>query len=149
MNRGILFVWLAALSVMTSAIAGERIEYLNSSGTLPDNLPFSAAVRVGNTLYLSGQVGVLPGTMKLAPGGLEAEALQVMKNIEAVLHANGYKLKHLVKCTVMLADIADWAAFNVVYQDFLQKPYPARSAFGTSGLGLGARLEVECMAAKE
>ena len=142
--------WLLGLCLCCAGFsqAGERIEFLNSGELLPDNLPFSEAVRVGGTLYLSGQVGILPGTMKLVPGGVEPEALQTMKNIEAVLIANDYGLNNLVKCTVMLADIGDWPAFNGVYQAYLQKPYPARSAFAAAGLALGARVEVECMAAK-
>ena len=69
-----------------------------------------------------------------------------MENIRAVLQANGLTMKDVVKCTVMLEDIAEWGAFNRVYESFFEAPYPARSAFGADGLALGARLEVECMA---
>jgi 2-iminobutanoate/2-iminopropanoate deaminase len=131
-----------------SSAAEKRVEFLNGSGVLPTNLPFSEAVRVGDTLYLSGQVGITPGTMELVPGGIEAEALQTMKNIETLVQSHGFGLDTLVKCTVMLADIADWPAFNTVYQSFLKQPYPARSAFGANGLALGARVEVECIAAR-
>jgi 2-iminobutanoate/2-iminopropanoate deaminase len=127
--------------------AENRVEFLHGSGILPTNLPFSEAVRVGDTVYLSGQVGIVPGTMDLVPGGIEPETLQTLKNIETVLQAQGLDLAALVKCTVMLADIADWPTFNTVYQSFLKKPYPARSAFGAAGLALGARVEVECIAA--
>ena len=147
--RSLLVVFYVCVSWSGFSTASERIEFLNSGKLLPDNLPFSEAVRVDNTLYLSGQVGIVPGTMQLVPGGVEPEALQTMQNIEAVLRANGYGLNNLVKCTVMLADIGDWPAFNSIYQSYLQKPYPARSAFGANGLALGARVEVECIAAKE
>lgn len=130
------------------ALAKADVEFLHGSGVLPSDLPFSEAVRVGDTLYLSGQVGVQPGTMGLVPGGIEAEALQTLKNIETVLQTHDLSLSALVKCTVMLADIAEWPAFNAVYQSFLKKPYPARSAFGSNGLALGARVEVECIAAR-
>lgn len=121
-------------------------EFLNSGKVLPATLPFSEGVRVGNTLYLSGQIGVQPGTLTLVPGGMVAEARQTMENIRTTLTAHGYSMSDVVKCTVMLADMADWPAFNAVYQTFFQPPYPARSALGANGLALGARVEVECLA---
>jgi len=110
-------------------------------------LPFSAAVRVGDMLYLSGALGNLPGTLKLAEGGVEAQARQTMENIGAVLRFCGLDFADVVKCTVMLADMSEWAEFNKVYVTFFQPArLPARSAFGCSGLALGGRLEVECIA---
>lgn len=144
--RFVLLSVCLAWSGVTAAQA--RVEFLQGSGSLPHNLPFSEAVRVGDTVFLSGQVGVVPGTMNLVPGGIEPETLQTLKNIESVLQAHGLGLDALVKCTVMLADITEWATFNTVYQSFLKKPYPARSAFGAAGLALGARVEVECIAAR-
>jgi 2-iminobutanoate/2-iminopropanoate deaminase len=123
-------------------------EFLNSGKVLPSTLPFSEAVRVGNTLYLSGQLGVKPGTLTLVAGGIDAETRQTMENIRTALTAHGYGMSDVVKCTVMLADMADWPAFNTVYQGFFSRPYPTRSAFGANGLALGARVEVECMAVK-
>jgi 2-iminobutanoate/2-iminopropanoate deaminase len=151
MTNVLLALALLAVTVPSAAADADRggsIEYLSSGKVLPGTLPFSEAVRVGNTLYLSGQIGIVPGTSKLVPGGLREEARQVMENIKASLEAHGYSLRNLVKCTVMLADIAEWSAFNEVYASFLAKPYPARSAFGASGLALGARVEVECTAAR-
>lgn len=130
------------------AFAGEKVEYLNSGKVVPANLPFSEAVRAGDTLYLSGQVGIQPGTMKLVPGGIREEARQALANIRTSLEANGYGLGDVVKCTVMLADIGEWAAFNEVYRTFFSAPYPARSALGANGLALGARVEVECIAVR-
>jgi 2-iminobutanoate/2-iminopropanoate deaminase len=119
-----------------------------SKGTvLPRSLPLSEAARAGGTLYLSGMLGILPGTSQLVAGGIEAEARQTMTNIQAVLAAQGHQLGDVVKCTVMLADMADWSTFNAVYESFFDGRYPARSAFGTTGLALGARVEVECVAA--
>jgi 2-iminobutanoate/2-iminopropanoate deaminase len=110
-------------------------------------LPFSAAVRVGDMLYLSGALGNLPGTLKLAEGGMEAQARQTMENIGAVLRFCGLDFADVVKCTVMLADMSEWAEFNKVYVTYFQPDrLPARSAFGCSGLALGGRLEVECIA---
>ena len=125
------------------------IEPSNSAKVVPTNLPFSEAIHVGDTLYLSGQIGVAPGTMKLVSGGLEKEARQTMDNIKETLAANGYAMSDVAKCTVMLADISEWATFNEVYKSYFSGRYPARSAFGANGLALGARVEVECIAAKQ
>lgn len=138
----------ATSATLQVADGGARVEFLNSGKLLPEGLPFSEAVRVGNTLYLSGQVGILPGSMELMPGGIQAEAQQALENIRATLEIHGYSMGDVVKCTVMLADIAEWPAFNEIYKGFFQAPYPARSAFAASGLALGARVEVECIAAK-
>jgi 2-iminobutanoate/2-iminopropanoate deaminase len=125
------------------------MEFINSPAARArtTKLPFSQAVRVGDVLYLSGSIGEIPGTMKLVPGGLEAEARQAMDNIGTVLKENGLTFRDVFKCTVMLADMAQWADFNKVYLTYFEADrLPARSAFGASGLALGARVEVECMA---
>ncbi len=110
------------------------------------SLPFSEAVRMGNMLYLSGQLGT-DSAGRLVPGGIGPETRQALANIAAVLERHGSSLDQVVKCTVMLADIGEWATMNEVYVTFFRTQRPARSAFGTSGLALGARLELECMAA--
>ncbi len=130
------------------ALAGDGVEFINTGKVLTADLPFSDAVRVGNTLYLSGQVGVMPGKMELVSGGMAAESRQALKNIRTVLKANNYAMSDVVKCTVMLADMSQWGAFNEVYKSFFTRPYPARSAFGASGLALGAQVEIECIAAR-
>ena len=122
------------------------MEFLNSGTLLPDTLPFSEAVRVGNTIYLSGQMGIVPGRLELVAGGIEAEARQTMENIKTTLEAHGLAMSNIAKCTVMLADMADWPAFNEIYTSYFTRPYPARSAFCASGLALGGRVEVECIA---
>lgn len=110
--------------------------------------PFSAAVTVGDTVYLAGQLGVIPGEAQVVPGGIEAETHQMMKNIQSTLTSLGLSFGSVVKCTVMLADIAEWSTFNGVYTQYFKPPYPARSAFGASGLALSARVEMECIAVK-
>jgi reactive intermediate/imine deaminase len=108
-------------------------------------LPFSDAVRVGDTLYLSGQIGL--GADGKLPAGIDAQAKQAMDNIGNVLKARGLGFGDIVKCTVMLDNMADWPAFNKVYVTYFPEgKFPARSAFGTDGLALGALLEVECVA---
>ena len=108
--------------------------------------PLSESVRVGQMLYLSGQLGT-DAAGKLAAGGVKAETKQVMDNIRAILERNNSGMDRVVKCTVMLLDIADRPAMNEVYASYFPKDrMPARSTFGTTGLALGARVEIECMA---
>ena len=121
------------------------VEYLQAPGTEDLNLPFSSAVRVGDTLYLSGSIGVIPGTMGLAKGGVQGETRQTMDNIGQVLETFGSSFDRVVKCTVFLADMAEWGAMNEVYRTYFENP-PARSALGVSGLALDARVEIECIA---
>ena len=142
---------IAAATILAGiqpAVADDKpaVEFLNSGKVVPNTLPFSEAVRAGDTLYLSGQVGIKPGTMQLVPGGIREEARQTLENIKSTLEAHGYSMRNIVKCTVMLADISEWATFNEVYKSFFTPPYPARSALGANGLALGARVEVECIA---
>ena len=149
MKKALLFIsalLTAALPSFTRAAGNDAPVFLNSGKVLPANLPFSEAVRVGDTLYLSGQIGVIPGSLKLIPGGTREEAEQAMQNIKTTLAAHGRSMADIIKCTVMLADMTEWPAFNEVYQRFFKAPYPARSAFGANGLALGARVEVECIA---
>lgn len=148
MRIEILAVMLVGLLLSGCASRDTQIDYLNSGRILPTGLPFSEAVQVGSTLYLSGQIGVQPGTLQLVPGGMRAEARQTMDNIRAILEQHGYSLRDVVKCTVMLADMAEWGNFNDVYRTYFDGRFPARSAFGANGLALGARVEVECIAAK-
>jgi len=109
-------------------------------------LPFSAAVRVGNMLYLSGQIGNVPGTRQLADTGITGQVRQALENIKATLAYAGSSLERVVKCTVFLVDIKDYAAMNAVYVTYFPKDPPARSTVAGSGLALGARVEIECLA---
>jgi 2-iminobutanoate/2-iminopropanoate deaminase len=120
------------------------IEFLEPP-TIP-NLPVYGLVRVNNMLYLSGSIGLDPATGKLAPGGVEAEAKQVMENIKATLERNGSNLDRVVKCTLFIVDIKEWPKVNEVYKNYFSKHFPARSAIAGSGLALGARVEIECIA---
>jgi len=110
---------------------------------------FSSAVRTGDLLFLSGQIGALPGVTppQLIEGGVQAETRQTMDNVIAVLEAAGLGLEDLVKCTVFLADIDDYAAVNEVYATYFPSDPPARSAVAGSGLARGALVEIECIAA--
>ena len=122
------------------------VEYLSAEPQRP--LPFSDAVRVGHMLYLSGQLGV--DADPNAVRGIKIETKQIMEKIRRLLELNGSSLNHVVKCTVMMADMSEWAAMNEVYVTYFQKErLPARSAFGTNGLARGARVEIECLAVVE
>jgi len=123
------------------------MEFITSHGTRAAGLPFSDAVRVGDVLYLSGQLGTIPGKMDLAPGGIEGQTRQMMENIARVLNANGLSFDDVFKCLVMMKDMGEWGAFNKVYVEYFKPDrLPARSAFGASGLALNAAVEMECWA---
>ena len=127
------------------AQAQPGIERIGEPTLNGQRLPFSTAVRAGNTVYLSGEIGRrADGTL---PDGFKAQARQTMDNIGAVLKGQGLGFGDLVKCTVMLDNMADWPAFNGVYRTYFDGgKFPARSAFGADGLALGALVEVECWA---
>ncbi len=120
-----------------------QIEYYPAHTAM--KVPFSEAARVGNLLYLAGQIGI-DAAGNVVPGGITAETRQTMDNIRLTLERCGSSLDRVVKATVMLADMAEWAAMNEVYVSYFDKHLPARSAMGTSGLALGARVEIECIA---
>jgi reactive intermediate/imine deaminase len=137
---------LLTASCLCAALAVQGAEFLRSENPAFASLPFSEAVRSAGLLILSGQIGTLPGTTELAPGGIVAESRQVMENIKAALERHGSSLDRVVKCTVMIDDMADWPTFNEIYVEYFPGPKPARSAFGADGLAFGARVEVECWA---
>jgi reactive intermediate/imine deaminase len=139
--RTLLVVMLAA--VVPSVAAAQQPQFLQVDPQSTN--PFSPVVRVGNMLYLAGTLGTRDG--KLVAGGIGAETRQAMQNIRETLEKAGSDLEHVVKCTVFLADFKEWAAMNDVYRTFFQRgKFPARSAFGATGLALDARTEIECIA---
>ncbi|MBW1788372.1 MAG: RidA family protein [Deltaproteobacteria bacterium] len=108
--------------------------------------PYSQAVKTGNLVFTAGQIGLDPDTGKLVEGGIGDQARRVMENLKAVLAGAGTDLSRVVKATVFLADIADFAAFNSVYAEYFSSAPPARSAFQVGALPLGARVEIEMIA---
>lgn len=111
--------------------------------------PFSSAVQVGDILFLSGEIGVTEDGTGLVPGGIVPETRRMFERIEATLARHGLGLEDIFKCTVMLADMSEWQAFNEIYSGYFKPDkYPARSAMGVNGLALGARVEMECWAYK-
>ena len=123
--------------------SGDDVEYYPFP--TKNSLPFSAAVRVGNMLYVSGQMGT-DESLKIVAGGIEAETRQTLANMKAILERHGSSLDRVVKCMVMMADMSEWPAMNAVYVQHFTNHLPARSAFGAASLALGGRVEIECMA---
>ncbi len=124
------------------------VEYLTPFGA--PTRPFSPAVRVGDVIFLAGQIGTdAAANGAVIAGGIEAETRQTLENIKRTVEAVGSSMDNIVKCTVMMADMAEWDRMNVVYREFFSEGrLPARSAFGTSGLALNARVEIECIATR-
>jgi 2-iminobutanoate/2-iminopropanoate deaminase len=141
----ILLALAVLLLASTSRIHAAEIERYDEGPFAGMGYPFSESARVGDLLFLAGQTGE-DADGNLVKGGIKAEAEQALLNIEAALVRRGLAMEHVVKCTVFLADIAEWATFNEVYTKHFSHPYPARSALGASGLAGGARVELECIA---
>jgi reactive intermediate/imine deaminase len=148
----LIFVRLAlrilAIALACSACATARgaPEFLASSGG--PARPFSPAVRANGFLFLAGQLGT-DSTGRVVPGGVQAETRQAMENIRSLLTRSGSSLDRVVKCTVFLADMREWAAMNDVYTTFFAVGRrPARTAAGANGLALNGRVEIECIAAE-
>lgn len=110
--------------------------------------PYSQAVEINKTLYISGQLGIDPKTGKIVEGDIKDQTRQVLKNIEAILHAAGYSFVEVVKSTCLLSNMADFKAMNEVYGEFYFEHHPARAAFAVKDLPLGALIEIETIAAK-
>ena len=119
-------------------------QFLPRSTLAGKQLPFSSAVRIGDILYMSGQMGFRDdGSL---PEDMAGQARQTMENIRAVLASAGLGFGDVFHCTVMLADMSQWAAFNAVYLEYFSEPLPTRSAFGANGLAMGGLVELECQA---
>jgi 2-iminobutanoate/2-iminopropanoate deaminase len=135
----------AALCACAARHSDATPEYITPNGPPPATRPFSPAVRVGDMLYLAGQIGT-DSTGKVVPGGIQAETRQALTNIRDLLQRNGSSMDRVVRCLVMVADMGEWPAMNEVYATFFPAHFPARSAMGANGLALGARVEIECTA---
>ncbi len=135
----------AVLALLTCAgtATAANAEFYNKGN--PPGRPFSLAVRAGDMVLLSGQMGT--DDKGLVPGGFEAQSRKAMDNVADILKGMGLGMNDVVKCTIMLADMSKWADFNKIYAGYF-KPgsLPARSAMGVNGLALGGEVEVECVA---
>ncbi|HET9453204.1 MAG TPA: RidA family protein [Gemmatimonadaceae bacterium] len=138
------FVLLLVLAIAAPACAqGPVVEFRPGTGNVG---PFSEAVRVDGLLFLSGMIGN-DSTGALVRGGIGPETRQTLENIRSALARNGVGMDRVVKCTVFLADIAEWPAMNEVYRTYFPQNKPARSALGGASLVRNARVEIECIAA--
>lgn len=148
-SKSLASMSMCLLLAAHAAVAGEarKPEFLSSPDPNMAKLPFSEAVRSGDLLFVSGQIGtVAEKNNALAEGGISGETEQTLSNIRAILERHGASMRDVVKCTVFLADIKDWPAFNEVYRKHFSAPFPARSALAAAGLAFGAKVEVECIA---
>lgn len=110
--------------------------------------PYSQAILAGNTLYVSGQIPIDPATGAFAGDDITTQTRQSLTNLRSILEAAGMDMSHVVKTTVLLADMGDFAAMNAVYAEFFSEPYPARAAFQAACLPRNAKVEIECVAVK-
>jgi reactive intermediate/imine deaminase len=108
---------------------------------------YSQAIQSGNFVFLSGQIPLVPGTMELVAGDFEARARQVFKNLEAVANAAGGDLGNVVKVTIFLTDLKNFAAVNSIMEEFFEKPFPARAAVGVASLPKGTDVEADAILA--
>jgi 2-iminobutanoate/2-iminopropanoate deaminase len=121
------------------------IEAVRSDGLSPPVGPFSPAIRAGDFLFFSGQVGQDPATGKLVDGGVEAEARQLFRNLGTLLEAAGRSFGDVVKANVFLTRIEDFAAINALYAEQFEPPFPARTTVAVAALPLGAAIEIELL----
>ncbi len=140
-------VFLFGVCFLIGCNSTQNVDYLQSDEFSKQNMPFSEAVRVGNMLYLSGQIGSSPeDPSKVVAGGIGPETRQTMENMKEVLERYGSSMNQVVKCLCMLADIDEWAEMSGEYVKYFPDHKPARSAFAGTGLALNARVEIECWA---
>ena len=140
----VLFFVALALATTACASASRSPEFLAATGG--PVRPFSPLAKANGVLYLSGQIGT-DAAGNLVPGGIQAETRQTMENIKAVLLRVGSSMDKVFKCTVFIEDMKEWPAMNEIYVTYFDPARrPARSATGASGLALGARVEIECLA---
>lgn len=142
----LIFIAFLSLSYSSCTTAQKtKIDFFASKEEKKKDLPFSDAVKVDNILFLAGQIGMDHSVRKLVAGGIKAETAQALENIKNVLEAHGSDMNHIVKCTVILADINDFKAMNEVYKTYFSNHFPARTTF-SAGLVAGAKIEIEAVA---
>ena len=146
MNKAIITLTIILFSL--SSQAKTSLEILGAEENKKNNLPFSEAVAFGDLLFLSGQIGIKPGATSLVKGGIQAETRQTMLNIKNTLEKYGSSMNKIIKCTIFLGDMNQWADMNIAYLEALGDHRPARSALGANGLALNGSVEIECIAAR-
>jgi reactive intermediate/imine deaminase len=149
MTPRLLVVVLSSFLLAGCAAAGRpaKVERFPMPGDAEGKLPFADEVIAGGFVFQTGKLGFDPATQKLVPGGIQAETRQTMELIKQGFARHGLGMDRVVKCTVFMADMKEWPAMNEIYVQYFEGVKPARSAFGVNGLALGARVEIECLAA--
>lgn len=148
MNKAILIINILTLACLVSCDNDKDVIFHNSHEPTRQNVPFSDAVETDDLLFLAGQIGRDHKKGTLVAGGVQVETKQVVENIKAVLQHHNLELSDVVKCTVILKDINDFAAFNEIYVQYFTKK-PARTTFAASGLAGNASIEIDVIAAKD
>lgn len=127
--------------------AAQEVEFLDTDERRAMGLAYSEGVRLGEHIYLSGVLGLQPGTTQLVAGGIKEETRAAMDAIKRALERYGSSMDRIVKCTVIVADIAEYGAMNEVYLSYFGETRPARTGFAASGIPAGASVEIDCIAA--
>lgn len=153
MKKRLLFALVGLIAVilavgLTAAKTEGQKKEIRSDKAPKVSGPLSQGIVAGGFVFCSGQLPVDPGTGKVVEGGMEEQTRQVLKNLSAVLEAGGSSLDHVVKCTVLITDMDEFAAMNKVYAEFFKAPAPARATFQVSRLALNVKVEIECIAVK-
>ncbi|NDV43641.1 Rid family detoxifying hydrolase [Flagellimonas sediminis] len=146
-HYAVLSLLMSGVMATTYAQESTEIIFHKSHEPKKQNAPFSDAVQAGNTFYLAGQIGMDQATRTLVGGGVQAETEQAIKNIADVLAQHEMTLDNVVKCTVILSDISDFAAFNEIYTQYFTKK-PARTTFAASGIAANGKVEIDVIAVK-
>lgn len=110
--------------------------------------PYNQAIEVNDTIYVAGQIGMIPKNGVIAEGGIKAQTRQTLDNIRAILNEAGYTFEDIVKCTCFLTDFNEYKEFNQVYSEYFSDDAPARSTFGISALPIGVKIKIDCIAVK-
>jgi len=146
-HYAVLSILMSGVMATSYAQESTAIIFHKSHEPKKQNAPFSDVVQAGNMYFLAGQIGMNHTTRTLVEGGVQAETEQAIKNIQAVLAEHGMTLDNVVKCTVILADIEDFAAFNEIYTQFFTKK-PARTTFAAKGIAANGSIEIDVVAVK-
>ena len=146
-NKSLIIILMVLFGIVSCETNKQNIVFHKSHEPKKAEAPFSDVVETNEFLFLAGQVGMDHSTRTLVKGGIEAETMQCIENIRAVLEQHGSSLDRVVKCTVILKDINDFAAFNGIYKTYFPNK-PARTTFAASGLAVNANIEIDVIAAK-
>ena len=152
MKRSLIIIAVLVLIVSFTFDTGDQEKKTVRRVITLDNTqvkrPYSPAIEVNNTLYVSGQIAVDLATGKLVEGKIEEQTRQALKNLRNVIEKAGYSMENVAKCTVLLSDIANYSTVNQIYMEFFPKDPPARMAFAVKYLPMGALIEIDATAVK-